>query len=211
MEELRFYRTLGLPAGANINQIKSAYRLLAKKYHPDITRDPDSGEQFRRISTAYKNLVAKEQKSAFFYSTLRRPRRTTPEQDGDSLYTIGKTLVEGKTPEMRAFAARRLGLSGRKGSYIYLKRALRDSSETVVLAVLDAVGKLRMRSSITDLAELFDTGSRAIKMGILEAIERMSIPQASIDILTWGMQSQDRSLRLKSLSLFAEISKEKAG
>jgi len=211
MEELRFYRTLGLPAGANIDQIKSAYRVLAKKYHPDISKNPESGEQFRRISAAYKNLVAREQKRDYFYSTVRRPRRTAPEPDRDSLYAIGKTLVEGKTPEMRAFAARRLGLSGKKGSYIYLKRALRDSSETVVLAVLDAVGKLQIRSSITDLAELFDTGSRTVKMGILEAVERMAIPPASIDILTWGMQSQDRSLRLKSLSLFAEISKEKAG
>lgn len=211
MEELRFYRTLGLPSGANIDQIKSAYRVLAKKYHPDISKNPESGEQFRRISAAYKNLVAREQKSDYFYSTVRRTRRTAPEPDRDSLYAIGKTLVEGKTPEMRAFAARRLGLSGKKGSYIYLKRALRDSSETVVLAVLDAVGKLQIRSSITDLAKLFDTGSRTVKMGILEAVERMAIPPASIDILTWGMQSQDRSLRLKSLSLFAEISKEKAG
>src|SRR6056297_2286302 len=132
MEELRFYRTLGLPAGANIDQIKSAYRILAKKYHPDMTRDPGSGEEFRRISTAYKNLVAREQKSDFIHSTTaRRPHRKANEEDSNSLYSIGKILVEGKTPEMRAFAARRLGLSGKKGSYIYLKKALDDSSETV--------------------------------------------------------------------------------
>jgi curved DNA-binding protein CbpA len=216
MEELRFYRTLGLPAGANLYQIKSAYRLLAKRYHPDVTRNPDSGEQFLRISRAYKNLVAREQKSNYLRSTLRRsPAPAAPkaqaEQNGDSLYAVGKTLVEGKTPEMRAFAARRLGLSGKKGSYIYLKRAFGDSSETVVLAVLDAVGRLQVRSSVKDLAEVFDRGSRAVKMGVLEALERMAIPRGSIDILTWGMQSSDRALRLKSLSLFAEISKEKAG
>ena len=48
------FKMLGLPADAGRDEIKAAFRRLAKKYHPDVTGD--SGDKFRRILLAYEHL-----------------------------------------------------------------------------------------------------------------------------------------------------------
>ena len=49
---------LGLPAGANAQQIKRAFRKLAMQWHPDRNPDPAAAEQFRRLRDAHDRLLA---------------------------------------------------------------------------------------------------------------------------------------------------------
>ena len=50
-----FYKILGVPRSANKNQIKKAYRKLAKELHPDKNPDdPEAEDKFRDISEAYE-------------------------------------------------------------------------------------------------------------------------------------------------------------
>ena len=51
------FQTLGISDAATIAEIKKAYRLKAKAYHPDVNNSPDSAEQFRRISEAYQRII----------------------------------------------------------------------------------------------------------------------------------------------------------
>ncbi|MCI0393187.1 MAG: J domain-containing protein [Acidobacteria bacterium] len=44
---------LGLPKGATWNQIKSAYKKMARLWHPDINAAPDATEQMKKINAAY--------------------------------------------------------------------------------------------------------------------------------------------------------------
>ncbi len=216
MEELRYYRTLGLPAGADIRQIKSAYRVLAKKYHPDMSKDPSTGEEFRRVVTAYKTLVAREEKRSFINSKVHQTYRSTTNRTKkhnqtneakDSLYSIGQLLLHGKTPSMRAFAAKRLGFTKQKGAYAYLRKALNDPSETVVLAVIESIGRLQMSISAKELESVFDGGSQSVKLAVLNAIKMCNRRTAFVGILIKGMQSLDRRIRSKSISLFAHTGK----
>ena len=48
---------LNLPTDIDIYQVKLQYRKLAKKYHPDLNKDPDAPEKFKEISTAYEFLT----------------------------------------------------------------------------------------------------------------------------------------------------------
>jgi len=48
-----YYRILGVEPGAGIEEIKKAYRKLARKYHPDRNPDPSAHEVFREINEAY--------------------------------------------------------------------------------------------------------------------------------------------------------------
>jgi curved DNA-binding protein len=50
------YDTLGLKDNATQEEIKKAYRKLAKQYHPDINKTPEAAEKFKEINAAYEVL-----------------------------------------------------------------------------------------------------------------------------------------------------------
>lgn len=56
------YETLGVSENASAEEIKKAYRKLARKYHPDINKDESAIEKFKEINAAYEVLSDKEKK-----------------------------------------------------------------------------------------------------------------------------------------------------
>lgn len=50
------YETLGVAPGASEDEIKKSYRRLARKYHPDINKEPGAEEKFKEINAAYEIL-----------------------------------------------------------------------------------------------------------------------------------------------------------
>ncbi len=60
----KYYKILKLDPSANPEDIKKAYRILAKKYHPDINKSPGANEDFIRIAEAYEILMNKSLLSA---------------------------------------------------------------------------------------------------------------------------------------------------
>ncbi|MGE4553461.1 MAG: DnaJ domain-containing protein, partial [Desulfovibrionaceae bacterium] len=47
------YRILGVSGAADLEEIKSAFRRLAFRYHPDLNPAPDAAQRFREINEAY--------------------------------------------------------------------------------------------------------------------------------------------------------------
>ena len=60
-----YYATLGLPRDANADDIKKAYRKLAHKYHPDVSKDPAGEEKFKELAEAYQTLKDAEKRAAY--------------------------------------------------------------------------------------------------------------------------------------------------
>ena len=60
-----YYSILGVSKTASDDEIKSAYRNLAKKYHPDINKEADAQEKFKEISEAYSVLSDKTKRSNY--------------------------------------------------------------------------------------------------------------------------------------------------
>jgi len=56
---------LGVSESASADEIKKAYRKLARKYHPDINKDPEAQEKFKEINAAYEVLSDPEKKAQY--------------------------------------------------------------------------------------------------------------------------------------------------
>lgn len=60
-----YYEILGISRDADSKAIKSAYKELAKKYHPDVSTEVDAQERFQEISQAYEVLSKPEKRSQY--------------------------------------------------------------------------------------------------------------------------------------------------
>jgi len=60
-----YYETLGVSKGASSDEIKSAFRKLARQYHPDVSKEPDAEEKFKQINEAYAVLSDEEKRAAY--------------------------------------------------------------------------------------------------------------------------------------------------
>ncbi|MEX2144497.1 MAG: molecular chaperone DnaJ [Anaerolineales bacterium] len=60
-----YYDILGVPRGAQPEDIKSAFRRLAREYHPDVNKDPSAEERFKELNEAYA-VLSDDQKRATY-------------------------------------------------------------------------------------------------------------------------------------------------
>jgi curved DNA-binding protein len=60
-----YYETLGCKKDASQDDIKRAYRRLARKFHPDVNKDPGAEERFKEIGEAYEVLHDPEKRKAY--------------------------------------------------------------------------------------------------------------------------------------------------
>ncbi|KAF2557927.1 hypothetical protein F2Q68_00017448 [Brassica cretica] len=51
------YKTLNVGRNATLKEIKSAYRALARKYHPDMNKNAGAEDKFKQISAAYEDVA----------------------------------------------------------------------------------------------------------------------------------------------------------
>ncbi len=64
-EKRDYYEVLGVDKNATQDQIKRAYRKMAKKYHPDVNKSPDAEEKFKEVNEAYEVLSDENKKAAY--------------------------------------------------------------------------------------------------------------------------------------------------
>ena len=60
-----YYATLGVARDASADDIKTAYRRLARKYHPDVSKEKDAEEKFKEMGEAYETLKDPEKRAAY--------------------------------------------------------------------------------------------------------------------------------------------------
>ena len=93
MEYKDYYRIMGVERDASADEIKRAYRKLARKYHPDVSSEPDAEARFQELQEAYEVLKDPEKRAA--YDNLGREWRAgqdfrpPPDWEGDFSFRSG--------------------------------------------------------------------------------------------------------------------------
>jgi curved DNA-binding protein len=101
------YATLGLDRDCTTEQVRTAYRLLAKRLHPDVNRtQPDAVAQMQALNAAYEVLVDGESRAAYdreLRSNASRPRSKASRQPtlSEDVYLRLEEFFRGTTLEVR--------------------------------------------------------------------------------------------------------------
>jgi curved DNA-binding protein len=65
MEFKDYYQALGVPRDAPVEEVKKAYRKLARKYHPDVSKEKDAEARMKEVNEAYAVLSDPEKRAAY--------------------------------------------------------------------------------------------------------------------------------------------------
>jgi curved DNA-binding protein len=65
MQYKDYYEVLGVPRGAEADAVKRAYRKLARKYHPDVSKEKNAENKFKEVQEAYEVLRDPEKRAAY--------------------------------------------------------------------------------------------------------------------------------------------------
>lgn len=152
----------GLPPGADSRDLKKAFRQLTKRYHPDSSKDPATARRFSRVVRVYK-LLSRESAG-----TREVPAPESSVEAEEDLFALGTEFTVSREAATRVEAVKRLGLSGKRSAYIFLRKALYDDSEEVIAQAVRSVALLGIRQADGEIASLFSRSGENLKRTILE-------------------------------------------
>lgn len=111
-----YYAILGVPRDAAVDDIKTAYRRLARKYHPDVSKEKNAEERFKEVSEAYETLKDAEKRAAYDQLGTHRPGEDfRPPPDWGQHFTQGGGFAPGQGFEDIDLADLFAGLAARQG------------------------------------------------------------------------------------------------
>ena len=65
MQYRDYYEILGVTRGADADEVKRAYRKLARKFHPDVSKEKNAEEKFKEVQEAYEVLRDADKRAAY--------------------------------------------------------------------------------------------------------------------------------------------------
>ncbi|MGH8472406.1 MAG: DnaJ domain-containing protein, partial [Gammaproteobacteria bacterium] len=162
MEFKDYYKILGLERTASDDEIKRAYRKLARKYHPDVSKEPDAAERMKEVNEAHEVLKDPQKRAAYerLGSGFQAGQEFHPPPDWDAgcefrgaplggafgadFSDFFTTLFGGGAGARRSDAFRARGEDRHAKVLIDLDDAFRGASRTVTLRApeLDEQGRL---------------------------------------------------------------------
>ena len=134
-----YYQIMGLKANASAKEIKTAYRRLARKYHPDLNKAPNAEAQFKALGEAYEVLKDPQKRKAYDERS-RQPEAHFAEKEQHSYSSDGfdESWFESLFGQNGARARRAYPGSDRQGTLtITLEEAYRGVVKTLRIATSD--------------------------------------------------------------------------
>jgi curved DNA-binding protein len=139
MEFRDYYQTLGVARDATQDDIKKSYRRLARKYHPDVSKEPDAEARMKEINEANAVLSDPEKRAA--YDQLGRGHhagqqfRPPPGWDAGFEFS-GRGAPEADMGDFSDFFAELFGRAGARGTRMHMRGE--DHHAKILLTLEDA-------------------------------------------------------------------------
>ncbi len=136
-----YYDTFGLPRSATQDDIKRAYRKLARKYHPDVSKDPDAEARFKELGEAYAVLKDPEKRAAYdqMGSQWKAGQDFQPPPGWDAGFEFtGRDFGSGDGMDYSDFFEALFGHQGRAGQRPGAQSRGRDHHAKVLIDLADA-------------------------------------------------------------------------
>jgi len=124
------YAELGVSRDASSEEIRRAYREIARRHHPDVNGDPGGAQRFAAAAHAYAILSDPRQRAD--YDHIRRPRPTTARSPVFPR-TLPRGVVELSPAELRHLAYRPLTITDSHGRTIVLPSGAGPGDQIILL------------------------------------------------------------------------------
>lgn len=185
-----YYAVLGLEKAATEDEIKRAYRKLARKYHPDVSQEPDAAAHFKEIAEAYQVLKDPERRAAYddVGNRYRQGREFNPPPGWDSGFEFGgRGFDEGADFTQSDFFEMLFGTHAARSRQAH--------------AAAHAAGRDHHAKIQIDVQDSYLGGRRAISLRIPEAdaTGKLHIVERQIDVNIPKGIAEGQHLRLAGL------------
>ncbi|KFF50433.1 cytochrome C biogenesis protein [Gammaproteobacteria bacterium MFB021] len=118
MEFKDYYAVLGVERDATQEEIKRAYRKLARKYHPDVSHEADAEARFKALGEAYEVLKDPEKRAAYDRLGGREGERFEAPPDWDAGFEFsGGGYTHGESADFSDFFETLFGRRGARGGF----------------------------------------------------------------------------------------------
>jgi len=142
-----YYQALGLDRSASDDEIKKAYRILARKYHPDVSKEKNAEERFKEVAEAYETLKDPEKRRAYDQlGRFRGGQEFRPPPDWERQF--GGSFGTGAAHAGFDFGDLFAGLGGRRAGHRSAPRRGRDIEATARLTLEEVAQGTEVRLQV---------------------------------------------------------------
>lgn len=171
-----YYKILGVPKNSSLDEIKSAYRKLVMKYHPDISKTKETEEMFKIVNEAYTVLSNPKLRENYD----KKLKGTIENNENSNLVKIIKTIKKNINIVVKEIQKFFDEISSDKmleklSNEEILQRLYFSENEFVKIAALNVIKRRKKRSLIPYLIDISKSSSisQNLKLQIAQVLKEL--------------------------------------
>ena len=201
-----YYQVLGVSQDATPEEIKQAYRQMAKKYHPDVCHQPDCTQKFRQVNEAYEFLKDKKQRTIYNTNYDNWSQFSQDDAYSNSLDQIILNLINSLNNPysiMRNYAVEVLVRIGAP-AFDAVVKASNSTDETVRRKTCDILGKMDNPQGVSNLIRLLNDPDRYVRRRAAKALIHVNDTSCVVPLMN-SLNDTEKKVRYRSAAALGKI------